>query len=147
MLLSALKGRDFENLVICYDIACQHRPNFAKRNSRYAEDLQLALSRVKTTHIIPMFHLPGHGEKCHARYSPYTTQHVGRTDGENIERGWAHINPVALSTREMTKAARHETLNDHFGNFNWDRVTALGKGLRVVIVHRKQNEYRAYFKK
>lgn len=126
ILLSALKGRDLQNLVISYDIACQYQPKFAKRVEKYPAEMQLNLEKVKVTHMIPMFHLPGHGDKCHAQYSPYTLEHIGRTDGENIERGWSNLNPVSLSTREMTKASRHDSVNDHIGYFNWERLISLG---------------------
>ena len=37
------------------------------------------------------------------------------------ERGWANINPVASSTKEMGLGARRDTLDDYFGDSNWKR--------------------------
>lgn len=53
------------------------------------------------------------------------TPGVGRTDGESPERGWAAMNPVASSTKEMGPGSRRDTLDDHFGDYNWRKVTSL----------------------
>ncbi|KAG1870962.1 hypothetical protein C8R48DRAFT_569320, partial [Suillus tomentosus] len=52
-----------------------------------------------------------------------------RTDGEAPERGWSNINRVATSTKEMGPGSRRDTLDDHFGDWNWKKVTALGRTL------------------
>ncbi|KAG1797160.1 hypothetical protein EV424DRAFT_1352893 [Suillus variegatus] len=54
-------------------------------------------------------------------------KNVGHTDGEAPERGWANINCVALSTKEMGPGACHNTLDDHFGDWNWKKITMLGE--------------------
>ncbi|KAG5635682.1 hypothetical protein H0H81_010420 [Sphagnurus paluster] len=41
---------------------------------------------------------------------------VGRTDGEAPKRGWAAVNAVTSSTKEMGPGSRHDTLDDHFGD-------------------------------
>ncbi|TFK61214.1 hypothetical protein BDN72DRAFT_778493, partial [Pluteus cervinus] len=51
---------------------------------------------------------------------------VGRTDGEAPERGWSHINPIALSTCEMGPGSRRDTLDDHFGDLNWKKTYQMG---------------------
>lgn len=52
---------------------------------------------------------------------------MGRTDGEGVEREWSHINPVALSTRLMGPGARCDTLDDHWGAWNWRKLVSLGR--------------------
>ncbi|KAG1729978.1 uncharacterized protein EDB91DRAFT_1239163 [Suillus paluster] len=54
-------------------------------------------------------------------------QYVGRTDGEAPERGWSNINRVASSTKEMGPGAHRDTLDDHFSDWNWKKITALGE--------------------
>ncbi|KAJ6447493.1 hypothetical protein C8R47DRAFT_938422, partial [Mycena vitilis] len=49
-----------------------------------------------------------------------------RTDGEGIERPWANIGPVSTSTVEMGPGARHDTLDDHWGHWNWGKFIGLG---------------------
>jgi hypothetical protein len=48
------------------------------------------------------------------------------TDGKEIERNWAEINQVANSTKEMGPGFRHNTLDDHFGNRNWQKYKGFG---------------------
>lgn len=79
------------------------------------------------TYLVPKFHLPAHIESYNLMFSFNLTPGIGRTDGEAPERGWANINPVAQSTKEMGPGTRHDTLNDHFGNWNWKKVIGMGK--------------------
>jgi hypothetical protein len=48
---------------------------------------------------------------------------MARTDGEDPERWWAHINPVSMSTKEMGPGARLDTLDDHAAAWNWQKIT------------------------
>jgi hypothetical protein len=73
--------------------------------------------------LVPKFHLPAHVTFCQVTYSHNLIKGVGRTDGEAPECGWANINPVATSTCEIGPGSRRDTLNDHFGDFNWKKVT------------------------
>ncbi|KAG6913302.1 hypothetical protein DXG01_008085 [Tephrocybe rancida] len=51
---------------------------------------------------------------------------VGWTDREVPERGWANINPITQSTKEMGPGARHDTINDHFNDWNWKKTVQFG---------------------
>ncbi|KAG2138407.1 uncharacterized protein EDB93DRAFT_1242105 [Suillus bovinus] len=42
------------------------------------------------------------------------------------ERGWSNINHITTSTKEMGPGSCRDTLNDHFGDWNWKKVMALG---------------------
>lgn len=64
---------------------------------------------------------------CNLQYSFNLTKGIGRTNGEVPERGWANINPAAQSTKEMGLGSRHDTLDDHFGDWNWKKMIKLGK--------------------
>ena len=46
-------------------------------------------AEVKFDFVIPMFHIAAHGESCQDKFSLNYRPNMGRTDGENIERGWA----------------------------------------------------------
>lgn len=76
--------------------------------------------------FVPKFHLPAHIEKCQTTFSFNFKRGIGRMDGEAPERGWANINPVASSTKEMGPGARRDTLDDFFGDWNWKKVVGLG---------------------
>lgn len=81
---------------------------------------------VNTKFLVPKFHLPAHIKPCRTRFSFNYTPGVGRTDGEAPERGWAEVNPLAASTREMGPGARRDTLDSHFGDYNWRKTIGLG---------------------
>ncbi|KAG1747183.1 uncharacterized protein EDB91DRAFT_1235939 [Suillus paluster] len=75
--------------------------------------------------FVPKFHIAAHIESCQTQFSFNWTPGVGRTDGEAPERGWANINRVAGSTKEMGPGAQRDTLNDQFSDWNWKKITAL----------------------
>ncbi|KAG6904713.1 hypothetical protein DXG01_007735, partial [Tephrocybe rancida] len=58
-----------------------------------------------------------------------------RTDGKAPEHGWAAINNVANSTKEMGPGSRCDTLDDHFGDYNWRKVNLIAS-----TFHRKLTE-------
>ncbi|KAG6873723.1 hypothetical protein C0992_008445, partial [Termitomyces sp. T32_za158] len=76
-------------------------------------------------YLVPKFHLMAHIQKCQVDYSFNFTPHVGQTDGEAPERGWAAVNAVSNSTKEMGPGSRHDTLDDHFGDYNWRKIMTL----------------------
>jgi hypothetical protein len=77
--------------------------------------------------LVPKFHLPAHIAACRTKHSFNFTPGVGRTDGEAPERAWNETNPLAMSTREMGPGSRRDVLDFHFGDYNWRKITSLGK--------------------
>ncbi|KAG6871760.1 hypothetical protein C0995_000360 [Termitomyces sp. Mi166 len=53
------------------------------------------------------------------------TIHVGQTDGEAPEHGWAEVNPLASSTKEMGPGSQCDCLDAHFGDYNWCKVVGM----------------------
>ncbi|KAG1809165.1 uncharacterized protein BJ212DRAFT_1302728 [Suillus subaureus] len=90
-----------------------------------------ALARFSTLSTInfsyDIFHIAAHIESCQTQFSFNWTLGVGQTDGEAPEHGWANINRMASSMKEMGPGARCDTLNDHFSDWNWKKITALSK--------------------
>lgn len=114
-------------LVISYDIVCQWFRNLATRCNSYPPNpLSPGHPHILTT-LIPKFHLPAHKTSCHLEYNFNYTPRVGRTDGEAPERGWAATNAVANSTKEMGPGSRRDTLDDHFGDYNWRKIMSIGQ--------------------
>ncbi|KAL5492982.1 hypothetical protein ACEPAI_4430 [Sanghuangporus weigelae] len=126
IILSALQTCSPKELIISYDIACQWSKNFSAQIPRYPEHLRFDLSNTNLRVAVPKFHLPAHGPQCQTRYSLNFLPKVGRTYGEGVESEWAHINGIATSTREMAPGLRHETLNDHWGAWNWKKILGFG---------------------
>ncbi|KAG1719290.1 hypothetical protein EDB19DRAFT_1898779 [Suillus lakei] len=121
---------DVAVLNVSYDIACQWSKHLWQRMGQYPSTIHLRHHNNKTvTFLVPKFHLPAHIELCQITYSHNLLKGMGRTDGEAPERGWANINPVATSTREMGPGSRRDTLDDHFGDFNWKKITNMGVSL------------------
>ena len=112
--------------MISYDIACQYRKNLAKRIESYENEMQLPSSITEIETVIPMFHIPAHGSSCQTRYSLTFRPQMGRTDGENIERGWAAFNPASMQVREMGSGSRRDVLNFHFDVWNFQRIVNMG---------------------
>lgn len=127
MFFSSLRNNQHSEIVVSYDIACQWSVNLWERMAKYPTALHVDHDQKQFHFLIPKFHLPAHVSQCQIRYSFNFNPYVGRTDGEAPERGWSHINPVATSTREMGPGSRRNTLDDHFGDWNWKKTTLIGK--------------------
>lgn len=125
-LLTTLIGISIAMLVVSYDVACQWSINFANRLAAFPAAMQIDLREVQLTTVIPKFHILGHGIKCQSAWSLNFRRWMARTDGEGVEQEWSHINPVALSTKVMGPGSRHDTLDDHWGAWNWRKVVSMG---------------------
>lgn len=127
LVFSSLHGHAVKRLVLSYDIACQWYKNIKDRMFKVIPR-ELWMDRIveEITYLVPKFHLPAHVTDCQLNFSFNYTKHVGRTDGEAPERGWSRTNQLATSTREMGPGFRRDTLDDHFNDWNWKKITALG---------------------
>ncbi len=123
---SAISNLTAKRLVVSYDIACQWHKNLYTRLDTITSDYQPDLHSQDVEFVIPKFHIGAHGSSCQSKFSLNFRPHMGRTDGENIERGWAWLNPASLSTREMGPGARQDALDDQWSFWNWRIVVALG---------------------
>ncbi|KAG2066882.1 hypothetical protein BDR04DRAFT_1028956 [Suillus decipiens] len=88
---------------------------------------------------MPKFHLAAHIKACQTAFSFNWTPGVGQTDGEAPEHGWANINHVASSTKEMGPGTLCEILDDFFGDSNWKKTTALGR----IMLHKLSEALKA----
>ena len=123
--LSSIGSTGLRRVVVSYDIACQWSKNLKARCSLYPPDLVGKLDDLDPRYLVPKFHLPAHITKCQEEFSFNFEPGVGRTDGESPERGWAAANAVANSTKEMGPGSRRDTLDDHFGDYNWKKIIHL----------------------
>ncbi|KAG6823301.1 hypothetical protein H0H92_010681, partial [Tricholoma furcatifolium] len=133
LVLSSLKDTEIESVVLSYDIVCQWSIHWHDRMMSYPRSLQASSSIKEITFLVPKFHLPAHIEECNLAYSFNLTRGMGRTDGEAPERGWANINPIAQSTKEMGPGSRRDTIDDHFNDWNWKKKIQLGKRMLTKI--------------
>ncbi|KAJ7899873.1 hypothetical protein B0H13DRAFT_1883591 [Mycena leptocephala] len=84
--------------------------------------------------VIPKLHIYGHKLFCQLLYSLNYTPGAVRTDRDGIERPWANIGPIATSTREMGPGRCQDTLNDHWGHWNWIKLIGLGAPLKKRLL-------------
>ena len=126
MFFSSIQQSEHLIIVVSYDIACQWSIHLWEQMKMYPHWMHTD-SNGKSFHFLVLkFHLPAHVMACQTVFSFNFNRHVGRTDGEAPERGWAQINPVATSTAEMGPGHRRNTLDDHFGDGNWKKTTLMG---------------------
>ncbi|KAJ3709697.1 hypothetical protein C8R42DRAFT_598178 [Lentinula raphanica] len=123
--------------VVSYDIACQWHKNLVRRLKLLPSLVSWDLNLHKLFFAIPKLHIHGHQLSCQLQFSLNWMWGAGRTDGEGVERPWAHLGPIASSTRDMGPGSRHGTMNDHFGHWNWVKLTGIGsllhKRYRIAI--------------
>ncbi|KAG1760811.1 hypothetical protein EDD22DRAFT_980457 [Suillus occidentalis] len=81
-------------LNILYNIICQWSKKLWTRMDSMLAHLYVPHDVMQICYFIPKFHIGAH-------ITAYQTMFVGRTNGEIPEHGWANINWVALSTKEM----------------------------------------------
>ncbi|KAH9478096.1 hypothetical protein JR316_0010334 [Psilocybe cubensis] len=123
--LSSIAYTILLRIVVSYDIACQWWVNLLKRCQIYPENVLSNPSAPSLVYLVPKFHLPAHVQKCQAAFSFNYTPGVGRTDGEAPERGWSATNGIASSTKEMGPGSRNDTLDNHFGDYNWRKIITI----------------------
>ncbi|KAJ3819033.1 hypothetical protein F5880DRAFT_1625783 [Lentinula raphanica] len=116
--------------IISYDIACQWYKNVVRRVKALPSLVACDLGLQNIKFAIPKLHIHGHQLACQLKFSLNWLRGAGRTDGEGVERPWAHLGPMASSTRDMGPGSRHGTMNDHFGHWNWVKLIGLGALLR-----------------
>ncbi|KAJ2919067.1 hypothetical protein MD484_g1365, partial [Candolleomyces efflorescens] len=120
--------------LISYDIACQWFINLFQRITRIDQSCPLLQPDVEIRFLVPKFHLPAHIPTCRNRFAFMLTPGAGLGDGEAPERGWGELNPLATSTREMGPGMRRDTLDYHFGDYNWRKMVRLGDSLLKKMV-------------
>ncbi|KAF8121495.1 hypothetical protein EV363DRAFT_1457566 [Boletus edulis] len=132
---------------ISYDIACQWHKNLWTRMARVPEEWHVDYDAKDITFIVPKFHLPAHIAECQWLFSFNFIQGVGRTDGKAPERRWTNINPAASSTKEMGPGSQHDTIDDHFRDWNWKKVVSLGATIlrKIQEAVPERNEHREDF--
>jgi hypothetical protein len=118
---------------ISYDIVCQWWIHLRERLLLLPPLVRLRLSLAFMRFVIPKMHIRGHTLPCQVIFSLNLVPGSAQTDGEGIERPWANIGGVASSTREMGPGSRADTLNCHWGFWNWQKLVGLGKSLRLCL--------------
>ncbi|KAJ7581288.1 hypothetical protein C8J56DRAFT_793853 [Mycena floridula] len=117
-------------IVMSYDIMCQYSINFYKRMEAQFPDKpsRIRTKEVRFTWTVPKFHLPAHVQSCWQSFNFNYTRWTGRSD-EAVERGWSWLNRLGRSIKEMGPGSWQDTIEDHIGFHNWQKVTGMGESL------------------
>ncbi|KAG2051604.1 hypothetical protein BDR06DRAFT_1060927 [Suillus hirtellus] len=132
-VFSALIGFTATMLNISYDIACQWSKKLWTRMDSMLAHLHVLHDAMQIHYFIPKFHIGAHIAACQTMFLWNLARFVGRTDREAPECRWANINRVASSMKEMGPGSRCDTLDDHFGDWNWKKVTMFGRTLKCKM--------------
>jgi hypothetical protein len=136
IFFSAILGSFMLALTISYDICCQWSRNLVKRVPQLPRFLQISKDRLRQAkYVLPKFHIYNHGLQCVLNYSLNFLRWSAASDLEDPERWWAHINPVSMSTKEMSEGSCHDTIDDHARAWNWRKITGFGKSMPFSPLH------------
>ncbi|KAJ7671801.1 hypothetical protein B0H17DRAFT_894917, partial [Mycena rosella] len=75
---------------------------------------------------IPADHINGHGVDCQSFWQAVYFACRSQFHGETAEMLWAFLNPLGSLTRQMTGAARHDTINFLMDAWNMWKVLRQG---------------------
>ncbi|KAG1812886.1 uncharacterized protein BJ212DRAFT_1448064 [Suillus subaureus] len=106
----------------------------SSRMESLPESHHLSYLHIFIWFFIPKFHLPAHIKKCQTMFSFNFMCFMGHMDGEAPKHGWSNINLVASSTKAMGPGCHRDTLDNHFGDWNWKKVIGLG----AHLIHKMQ---------
>jgi len=136
ILFNSLIGSRNELLLFSYDIACQWSRNMSQCLAQLPSSMQLSDTQIQMLWFaIPKFHISAHGLNCQSNFSFNYQPYMVCTDGEDLERWWAHINPVSMSTKEMGPGACLDTLDNHASTWNWQKIMGFGRCFMLVVDH------------
>ncbi|KAJ7658818.1 hypothetical protein DFH06DRAFT_1195994 [Mycena polygramma] len=98
--------------VFSYDSWCSFAVGLvARAKLLFPEEKWLRTLLVSVEGQIPADHINGHGPDCQARWQAVYFACRAHFHGETAEVIWAFLNALGSSTRQMTGAARHDTMN------------------------------------
>jgi hypothetical protein len=135
-ICQALKHQtqDMTGALVNYDVACQWSVNFLKR---VQENVSGHLSIPNGLEIIPAvgkFHLGAHIPECFPLFSLNFVHGAGQQDGEILETLWSSLNKVSGSIRAMSKAHRHEVLDDYMRDSNWKKLIGMSELISQYLI-------------
>ncbi|KAH9484782.1 hypothetical protein JR316_0001684 [Psilocybe cubensis] len=114
-----------------YDIACQWFLNLLRRIQEDWPPEIKPSSAIQFTPAIPKLHASMH-KQSHSNHDIYSLNlipGVGLSDGECPERVWGPHNALGNATKTQGPGARQDTLDDHFGFWNWMKYSSMGTTL------------------
>lgn len=122
-------------IYLSYDCNCQYA---AKILQRFMERFPELVKRIKKMDFcIPAVHIRDHKESCEYRYGSFYTEGGCHFHGEQAESIWAEFNQLGARTRQMSPGHRHDVLNDHLGDWNWQKTSSMCEH-SIITTYRSQ---------
>ncbi|KAJ7485477.1 hypothetical protein FB451DRAFT_1392216 [Mycena latifolia] len=87
--------------VISYDIVCQWWKYLFEQLKKRPPLVRINIILAMFRFVIPKMHIHSHMLACQVLFSLNLVPGSGQTDGEGIERPWANIGRIAMSTRNF----------------------------------------------
>ncbi|KAJ7138999.1 hypothetical protein C8R44DRAFT_938433 [Mycena epipterygia] len=135
------KGERYANMDYIFASLLQHHDVGLRKYILYgfccqwSRHLIARLKKLPSGFLIPKLHIYGHKILCQLLYSLNFIIGCARTDREGIEQPSANIGPVATSTQEMGPGSWHDTLEDHWSHWNWQKLIGLGLLLMKCLLN------------
>lgn len=134
ILLNEEWSKGLEDLIIIYDSACRFKCNaYARCTSNPHSPLdQQFWPRLKPNSdflkfYVNTFHQHSHIPECADVHSLQNSSQIGMVTGEEIETGWATLNHLQYSIREMDAGARVDMITAHMLKINKDKIRRMGE--------------------
>ncbi|KAL1740388.1 hypothetical protein HDZ31DRAFT_85463 [Schizophyllum fasciatum] len=127
-------------VILSYDIACQFSKNLIDRVKRLPPMLRFKAVALTMRFVVPKLHILGHRSACQLLFNIAYLFGGARTDGEGVERPWAHLGPLGTSLRQMGPGSAADTLDDHLGYWNWLKLIGLGRFLLRKLLEALKEE-------
>ncbi|KAJ7444965.1 hypothetical protein B0H11DRAFT_2249680 [Mycena galericulata] len=118
--------------IISYDIVCQWWKHLLERLKKLPPLVRITIAQILIKFVIPKMHIHAHTLACQLVFSLNLLLGAAQTEGEGIERPWAHIGPIAASTRVMGPGGRHDCLDCHWSFWNWMKLIGI-----VILLRRR----------
>ncbi|KAE9391631.1 hypothetical protein BT96DRAFT_1001104 [Gymnopus androsaceus JB14] len=111
------------DLIISYNSMCYYCKNIIPCFMAYHPSIA---HRIRSGHfIIPIYHCQNHVPECNPLYSYKYKPNMAHFHSESIEFPWPYFNTLGPSIWQMNPGQRIDTLELHYGGWNYRKLTGM----------------------
>ncbi|KAF9034136.1 hypothetical protein BJ165DRAFT_1566996, partial [Panaeolus papilionaceus] len=135
-----------QRVTMIYDIGCQYSVHLRSWIDEMLSERGMELLEID--HVIGMFHVHGHNDKCYFRFAPSFIPGLGMVDREIMETNWLVLNKAARAQRTATQVGRLEAMDDHTSDLNYKHTMKMAQTLerKYLVARRMVAEHETVFK-
>ncbi|KAF8878036.1 hypothetical protein CPB84DRAFT_1852501 [Gymnopilus junonius] len=126
------------DILISYDVSCAYSVHILERFLKTAQLSDVSDVIWAARWLIPLVHVQNHKDDCMYCFSSAYTPNAGHFHGETAEHFWPTGNQLGGQTRQMNAGHCHDTLIDHFGDWNYKKSVNLPNALYNDLIHVKE---------